>query len=120
MRQALRNRFGVGNHEGQRQGQIKEKFMKSSTSEKSTKVYHPSQAQDAVDKKVIHHEKKNTCTFIKEEKSREEKVKSHKKMSDHKKERAMDEKRRVSFNEEQSVLDPFLLLWKSVCVRRFL
>ncbi|KAI5673660.1 hypothetical protein M9H77_14024 [Catharanthus roseus] len=38
MRQALRNRFGVGNHEGQRQGQTKEKFMESSMSEKSTKV----------------------------------------------------------------------------------
>ncbi|KAI5671898.1 hypothetical protein M9H77_12262 [Catharanthus roseus] len=35
-----------------------------------------SQAQDVIDRKVIHYEKKNTCIFVKEEKSREEKVKS--------------------------------------------
>ncbi|KAI5664199.1 hypothetical protein M9H77_23522 [Catharanthus roseus] len=78
MRQALRNRFGIRNHEGQRQGQTKEKSMESSMGKKSTKVYELSQAQDVVDKKVIHHDEKKTCTFIKEEKSREEKVKSEK------------------------------------------
>ncbi|KAI5676041.1 hypothetical protein M9H77_06991 [Catharanthus roseus] len=50
--------------------------MESSMGEKSKKVDKLSQAQDVVDKGVIHHEKKKICTFIKEEKSREEKVKS--------------------------------------------
>ncbi|KAI5682539.1 hypothetical protein M9H77_03767 [Catharanthus roseus] len=102
MRQALRSTFGVGNQEGQRQGQTKEKLMESSMSEKFTKVDKLSQAQDVVDGKVIHHEKKNTCTFVKEEKSREEKLKSDKEMCDQKKESAMEDKRRVSFNKEQS------------------
>ncbi|KAI5668832.1 hypothetical protein M9H77_18685 [Catharanthus roseus] len=44
--------------------------------EKSTKSNKLSQAQDVVDRKVIHYEKKNTCTFVEEEKSRVEKVKS--------------------------------------------
>ncbi|KAI5667303.1 hypothetical protein M9H77_17156 [Catharanthus roseus] len=43
---------------------------------KSTKANNLSQAQDVIDRKVIHHEKKNTCIFVKEEKSRVEKVKS--------------------------------------------
>ncbi|KAI5676637.1 hypothetical protein M9H77_07587 [Catharanthus roseus] len=76
IKKILRDRFGVENHERQRQGQAKEKFMKSSTGEKSTKKNKLSQAKDVIDRKVIHHEKKNTCTFVKEEKSREEKVKS--------------------------------------------
>ncbi|KAI5681071.1 hypothetical protein M9H77_02298 [Catharanthus roseus] len=38
MTQSLRNKFGVENHERQRQGQAKEKFMKSSMDEMSTKV----------------------------------------------------------------------------------
>ncbi|KAI5681040.1 hypothetical protein M9H77_02267 [Catharanthus roseus] len=50
--------------------------MKSSMCEKSTKANELSQAEDVLDRKVIHHEKKNTFTFVKEEKSREEKVKS--------------------------------------------
>ncbi|KAI5663475.1 hypothetical protein M9H77_22798 [Catharanthus roseus] len=66
MKQALRNRFGVGNHEGQRKGQTEEKFMESSTGEKSTKVDEPSQAQDLLDRKVIHQEK-DTCNLVKEE-----------------------------------------------------
>ncbi|KAI5653595.1 hypothetical protein M9H77_30782 [Catharanthus roseus] len=37
--------------------------------EKSTKVHELSQAQDVVDRKVIHHEKKNICTPVKEENS---------------------------------------------------
>ncbi|KAI5671813.1 hypothetical protein M9H77_12177 [Catharanthus roseus] len=76
MKRSLRNKFGVENHERQRQGQTKKKFMESSMGEKSTKAIELSQAQDLIDRKVIHHEKKNTCTFIKEEKSREAKVKS--------------------------------------------
>ncbi|KAI5652990.1 hypothetical protein M9H77_30177 [Catharanthus roseus] len=44
--------------------------------ERFTKENELSQAQDVLDGKVIHHEKKKTCTFVKEEKSREEKVKS--------------------------------------------
>ncbi|KAI5677065.1 hypothetical protein M9H77_08015 [Catharanthus roseus] len=50
--------------------------MESSMGEMSTKANEFSQAQDVIDRKVIHHEKKNICTFVKEEKSREEKVKS--------------------------------------------
>ncbi|KAI5653860.1 hypothetical protein M9H77_31047 [Catharanthus roseus] len=70
---ALRTKFGVENHEGQ----AKKKFMESSMGEKSAKVNEPSQAQDVLDRKVsLHHEKKNTCTFVNEEKSRKEKVKS--------------------------------------------
>ncbi|KAI5653025.1 hypothetical protein M9H77_30212 [Catharanthus roseus] len=46
--------------------------MESSTGEKSTKANKLSQAQDVLDRKVIHHEKKNTCTFVKEEKLRDE------------------------------------------------
>ncbi|KAI5663035.1 hypothetical protein M9H77_22358 [Catharanthus roseus] len=34
MKQAFRNRFGLGYHEGQRQGQAKEKFMESSMGER--------------------------------------------------------------------------------------
>ncbi|KAI5664204.1 hypothetical protein M9H77_23527 [Catharanthus roseus] len=44
--------------------------------EMSTKANELSQAQDVIDRKVIHHEKKNTCTFVKKEKSREENLKS--------------------------------------------
>ncbi|KAI5672736.1 hypothetical protein M9H77_13100 [Catharanthus roseus] len=66
----------VENHERQIQGQAKEKFRESPLGEMSTKENELSQAQDVIDRKVIHHEKKNTCTFVKEEKSREEKVKS--------------------------------------------
>ncbi|KAI5682759.1 hypothetical protein M9H77_03987 [Catharanthus roseus] len=51
MKQSLRNRFGVGNHEGQRQGQAKEKIMESSMGEKSTKANKLSQAQDILDRK---------------------------------------------------------------------
>ncbi|KAI5675610.1 hypothetical protein M9H77_06560 [Catharanthus roseus] len=82
--------------------------MESSMGEKSTKVNELSQAQDVVDRKVIHHEKKNTCTFVKEEKSREEKVKSDENMSHLKEECAMEEKRRMeqeSFNKKQGVID---------------
>ncbi|KAI5652469.1 hypothetical protein M9H77_29656 [Catharanthus roseus] len=50
--------------------------MESSMGEKSTKANKLSQAQDVLDRKVIHHEKKNTCTFVTEEKSRKEKAKS--------------------------------------------
>ncbi|KAI5672060.1 hypothetical protein M9H77_12424 [Catharanthus roseus] len=75
---ALRTKFGVENHEGQRQGQEKEKFIESSMGEKSTKVDELSQAQGVLDRKVIHHEK-NTCTIVKEEKSREEKERVKKK-----------------------------------------
>ncbi|KAI5669854.1 hypothetical protein M9H77_19707 [Catharanthus roseus] len=46
MKQALKNRFGVENREGQRQGQTNVKFMESSMGEKSTKVDELSQAQD--------------------------------------------------------------------------
>ncbi|KAI5677713.1 hypothetical protein M9H77_08663 [Catharanthus roseus] len=67
MKQVLRNRFGFKNREGQRQGQAKGKFMESSMGEKSTKVDELSQAQDVVNRKVIHHEKKNTCILVKEE-----------------------------------------------------
>ncbi|KAI5682089.1 hypothetical protein M9H77_03317 [Catharanthus roseus] len=76
MKQSLRNRFGVRNHEEQRQSQAKGKIIESSMGEKPTKASKLSQAQDILDRKVIHHEKKSTCTFVKEEKSREEKVKS--------------------------------------------
>ncbi|KAI5683012.1 hypothetical protein M9H77_04240 [Catharanthus roseus] len=58
MKQSLRNKFGVENHERQRQ---------------ANKL---SPASHVIDRKVIHHEKKNTCTFVKKEKSREGKVKS--------------------------------------------
>ncbi|KAI5653180.1 hypothetical protein M9H77_30367 [Catharanthus roseus] len=75
MKQSLRNKFGVENHERQRQGQAKEKLMESSMGEISTKENKLSQAQDILDRKVIHHEK-NTCTFVKKEKSREKKLKS--------------------------------------------
>ncbi|KAI5682097.1 hypothetical protein M9H77_03325 [Catharanthus roseus] len=51
----------------QKQGQAKEKFMEFSMGEKSTKVDDLSKAQDIVDRKVIHDEKNNTCTFVKEE-----------------------------------------------------
>ncbi|KAI5664001.1 hypothetical protein M9H77_23324 [Catharanthus roseus] len=57
MKQALRTKFVVENHDGQRQGQAKGKFMESSMGEKSIKVNELSQAQDVVDRKVIHHEK---------------------------------------------------------------
>ncbi|KAI5652516.1 hypothetical protein M9H77_29703 [Catharanthus roseus] len=50
--------------------------MESSMGEKPTKENKLLQAQDVLDRKVIHHEKKNTCTFLKEEKSRKEKVMS--------------------------------------------
>ncbi|KAI5652997.1 hypothetical protein M9H77_30184 [Catharanthus roseus] len=43
---SIEDKFGVGNHEGQRQGQAKEKFMKSSMGEKSIKVNELSQDQD--------------------------------------------------------------------------
>ncbi|KAI5671374.1 hypothetical protein M9H77_11738 [Catharanthus roseus] len=49
------------------QGQARKKFMESSMGEKSTKVDELSQAQDVLDRKVIQHEKMNTCTFVKEE-----------------------------------------------------
>ncbi|KAI5677765.1 hypothetical protein M9H77_08715 [Catharanthus roseus] len=55
MKKVLRNRFGVGNHEGQRQGQAKEKFMESSVGEKATKVDELSQVQDRI---TTHNEKK--------------------------------------------------------------
>ncbi|KAI5677424.1 hypothetical protein M9H77_08374 [Catharanthus roseus] len=55
MKKVLRNRFGVGNHAGQRQGQAKEKFMESSVGEKTTKVDELSQVQD---RRTTHHEKK--------------------------------------------------------------
>ncbi|KAI5664564.1 hypothetical protein M9H77_23887 [Catharanthus roseus] len=64
MKQSLRNKFGVENNERQRQCQAKGKIIESSMGEKSTKS------------NIIHHEKKNTCTFVEEEKSRVEKVKS--------------------------------------------
>ncbi|KAI5662181.1 hypothetical protein M9H77_21504 [Catharanthus roseus] len=76
MKQSLRNRFGVGNHEEQRQGQEKGKIMEFSMGEKSTKANKLSQAQDVLDRKVIHSQKKNICNFVKEENSREKKVKS--------------------------------------------
>ncbi|KAI5664547.1 hypothetical protein M9H77_23870 [Catharanthus roseus] len=76
MKQSLRNKFGVENHERQRQCQVKGKIIESSMGEKSTNSFKLSQAQDVVDRKVIHHEKKNTCAFVEEEKSRAEKVKS--------------------------------------------
>ncbi|KAI5652953.1 hypothetical protein M9H77_30140 [Catharanthus roseus] len=46
IKQSLRNRFGVGNHERQRQGQAKEKFMESSRGEIFTKADELSQVQD--------------------------------------------------------------------------
>ncbi|KAI5663091.1 hypothetical protein M9H77_22414 [Catharanthus roseus] len=67
--QLIKTKFGVENNEGQRQGQAKEKFMVSSMGEKSTKVNELSQAQDVLDRKVMHHEKKNICTLVKEENS---------------------------------------------------
>ncbi|KAI5675911.1 hypothetical protein M9H77_06861 [Catharanthus roseus] len=76
MKRSLRNRFGVGNHEGQKQGQAKGKIMESSMGEKSTKANKLSQAQDVLDRKVIHHDKKKICIFVKEENSREKKVKT--------------------------------------------
>ncbi|KAI5682059.1 hypothetical protein M9H77_03287 [Catharanthus roseus] len=76
IKQTLWDIFGVGNHEEQRQGQEQEKIMESSTGEKSTKANKLSQAQDVLYRKVIHHEKKNTCTFVRKEKSREEEIKS--------------------------------------------
>ncbi|KAI5649866.1 hypothetical protein M9H77_35871 [Catharanthus roseus] len=68
MKQALRMKFGVENHGGQRQGQAKEKFMESLIGEKSTKANELSQAYHILDRKVIHNVKKNNCTFVKEEK----------------------------------------------------
>ncbi|KAI5681331.1 hypothetical protein M9H77_02558 [Catharanthus roseus] len=50
--------------------------MESSMGEMSTKANKLSKAQDVIDRKVIHQEKKNTCTFVKEEKARKDKVKS--------------------------------------------
>ncbi|KAI5664541.1 hypothetical protein M9H77_23864 [Catharanthus roseus] len=76
MKQSFRNKFGVENYERQRQCQAKGKIIESSMGEKSTKSNKLSQAQDVADKRVIHIEKKNTCTFGEEEKSRAEKVKS--------------------------------------------
>ncbi|KAI5653419.1 hypothetical protein M9H77_30606 [Catharanthus roseus] len=76
MKQSLRNKFGAENCERKRQGQEKRKIMQSSMGEKSTKANNLSQAQGVIDRKIIHHEKKNTCTFVKEEKSRKEKVES--------------------------------------------
>ncbi|KAI5676265.1 hypothetical protein M9H77_07215 [Catharanthus roseus] len=67
-----------------------EKFMESSMGEMSTKVDELSQTQDVVDRKVIDHEKKHMCTFLKEENLREEKVKSDKKMSHQKEESALE------------------------------
>ncbi|KAI5677775.1 hypothetical protein M9H77_08725 [Catharanthus roseus] len=46
MKKVLRNRFGVGNHEGQRKGQAKGKFMESSGGDKTAKVDELSQVQD--------------------------------------------------------------------------
>ncbi|KAI5676035.1 hypothetical protein M9H77_06985 [Catharanthus roseus] len=43
MKQSLRNRFGVKNHEGQRQGQSKVKFMESLMVEESSKIKELSQ-----------------------------------------------------------------------------
>ncbi|KAI5681206.1 hypothetical protein M9H77_02433 [Catharanthus roseus] len=43
MKQSLRNKFGVENHERQRQGQAKEKFIESSMGEMSTKANKVSQ-----------------------------------------------------------------------------
>ncbi|KAI5681014.1 hypothetical protein M9H77_02241 [Catharanthus roseus] len=51
MKQSLRNKFGVGNYERQRQGQAKGKFMESSMGEMSTKAKELSQAQDVIDRK---------------------------------------------------------------------
>ncbi|KAI5661963.1 hypothetical protein M9H77_21286 [Catharanthus roseus] len=68
MKQSLRNEFVVENHERQRKGQAKEKFMESSMHEMCRKVNKLAQTQDVIDRKLIHHEKKNTCTFVKEEK----------------------------------------------------
>ncbi|KAI5676326.1 hypothetical protein M9H77_07276 [Catharanthus roseus] len=48
---------------------VKDKFMESSMGEKSAKVDELSQAQDVLDRKVIHHEKKNSFTFVREENS---------------------------------------------------
>ncbi|KAI5681691.1 hypothetical protein M9H77_02919 [Catharanthus roseus] len=45
MKQALRNRFGVGNHEGQRQGQSKVKFIELLKVEESPKVKELSKAK---------------------------------------------------------------------------
>ncbi|KAI5652525.1 hypothetical protein M9H77_29712 [Catharanthus roseus] len=44
MKQALKTKFGVGNHEGQRQGQLKVKFIESSMVKESPKVIELSQA----------------------------------------------------------------------------
>ncbi|KAI5662225.1 hypothetical protein M9H77_21548 [Catharanthus roseus] len=70
---------------------------------KSKKVDELSQAQDVVDRKVIHHEKKNTCTFIKEGKSYTMNALSPQQF--HEEQRKMREKRRVSLNEEQSIIE---------------
>ncbi|KAI5681509.1 hypothetical protein M9H77_02737 [Catharanthus roseus] len=53
IKQALRIKCGVVNHDGQRQGQAKEKFMESLMDEKSTKVDELSKAQDVVDRKFF-------------------------------------------------------------------
>ncbi|KAI5672036.1 hypothetical protein M9H77_12400 [Catharanthus roseus] len=45
------------------------KFIESSMGEKSTKVEELSQAQDVLDRNLIHHEKMNMCTLAKEENS---------------------------------------------------
>ncbi|KAI5681166.1 hypothetical protein M9H77_02393 [Catharanthus roseus] len=73
MNQSLRNKFGIENHERQRQGKAKEKFMESLMGEMSAKANELSKGQDVIDRKISDHEKKNTCTFVKEEKSRKEK-----------------------------------------------
>ncbi|KAI5676368.1 hypothetical protein M9H77_07318 [Catharanthus roseus] len=51
MKQALRTKFEVENHGGQRQGQANEEFMESSMGEKPTKANELSQAQDVLDRK---------------------------------------------------------------------
>ncbi|KAI5677450.1 hypothetical protein M9H77_08400 [Catharanthus roseus] len=69
--------FGPYDYEAWEQKvQAKENFMESSMGEMSTKANELSQAQGAIHRKVIHYEKKNTCTLVKEEKSRQKKVKS--------------------------------------------
>ncbi|KAI5648296.1 hypothetical protein M9H77_34301 [Catharanthus roseus] len=45
MKKSLRNRFGVGNHEGKRKGQPKVRFMESSMVKESPKVIELSQAK---------------------------------------------------------------------------
>ncbi|KAI5649979.1 hypothetical protein M9H77_35984 [Catharanthus roseus] len=81
----------------------KEKFMKSSMGEKSIKVNELIQTQNAADRKVIHHENKSTCTFVKEEKSYT--MNPLFRQQFHEEQGKMREKRRVSFYEEQSVIE---------------